>query len=202
MIRISSGRFRGRVLEVPHRADKALRPTSVKCRAAIFNILAHTFHVDWETTHILDLFAGTGALGFEALSRGGASITFIESHGPTAKALAKTCQTLGVEECTQVITWAVAQGAGSLKSYLPKPLATYKNPFSLIFCDPPYATPTLSLEAIALLKAANLLAPKALLVLEISRTTPHDTLCPPGFTFCFSRVYGDTRVLFAQAHAH
>src|SRR5579883_478125 len=199
MIRIASGRFRGRSLNVTNRTEKALRPTSLKCRAAIFNVLTHTFQVDWATTYVLDLFAGTGALGFEALSQGSAFVTFIESHKATAKAIAETCQNLGVEECTQVINWAIAQGTGSRKSYLPKSLTTHKHSFSLLLCDPPYAKPLLALEAITLLKEAHFIAPKAILVLELHASTPTPS-CPPGFTFCFSRVYGDTRVIFAQAN--
>jgi 16S rRNA (guanine966-N2)-methyltransferase len=198
MIRIASGRFRGRPLPVTDRKEKSLRPTSIKCRAALVNILNHTFRIDWPNAHVLDLFAGTGALGFEALSQGCPLVVFLEGHALTAKTLAHTCRTLGVASSTHVIHWSIPQDLHGRGAYLPKILTARDTPFSLIFCDPPYAMGFLASHALTLLQDAHLIAPHALLVLETGADEPDPSL-PPGFNFCLSRVYGDTRVLFVQA---
>ena len=77
-MRIISGKFRGRHLDTPQ--DKHTRPTSNRVRESIFNVLEHGLSIKWEGLHVLDLYAGTGALGIEALSRGSAFCLFIDHH--------------------------------------------------------------------------------------------------------------------------
>jgi 16S rRNA (guanine966-N2)-methyltransferase len=122
-VRIVSGRLRGRRLGVP--SDPALRPTSDKVREALFNILGQ----DLTGFDVLDLFAGSGALGFEALSRGARRAVFVEASPKTAAALRRTAATLGLEHETRVIVDRV-------ETVLDR--ARLGGPYHVIFADPPY----------------------------------------------------------------
>ena len=134
-MRIVAGTFRGRHLLGPN--TDTIRPTSDRVRGAIFNILAHAnAGLSMGGTRVLDLFAGTGALGLEALSRGAVHATFIEKHVPTARVIEENIKALGVEGAatllmTSAFLWGKrdATGAGIQDSALPW----------LVFCSPPYA---------------------------------------------------------------
>jgi 16S rRNA (guanine966-N2)-methyltransferase len=123
-VRIIGGRFRGRRL--CYLGDPRIRPMKDRVREAIFNILGPAVR----EKHALDLFAGTGALGLEALSRGAARATFIEQHYPTAAALRGNVADLGVEEVAEVITADVFVW---LRRRPKLPPAAW-----LVFCSPPY----------------------------------------------------------------
>jgi 16S rRNA (guanine966-N2)-methyltransferase len=131
-VRIIGGIFRGRRLA--YHGDPIVRPMKHRTREAIFNL------VSTEVTgrHAIDLFAGTGALGLEALSRGAASATFIEKHVPSARVVEQNIRTLGVEDRAQVlITSAFLWAKRDLVSTAAESSPPANVPW-LVFCSPPY----------------------------------------------------------------
>jgi len=123
MIRLTGGFLRGRVIHTP--SHNATRPTQARLRQALFNsIQAHT-----ESARVLDLFAGSGALGFEALSRGAQDVVFVEKAKTTAALIQKNANLLKVTDQIQVITGAVEKTLEKL---------SHLGPFDLVFADPPY----------------------------------------------------------------
>jgi 16S rRNA (guanine966-N2)-methyltransferase len=128
-VRIVGGQFRGRRLQ--YHGDPAVRPMKHRTREAIFNLIS----TECSGRHAIDLFAGTGALGLEALSRGAAHATLIEKHVPTARVIEENIRALGVEaRATLIITSAFLWA----KRDLPMANATADRPW-LVFCSPPYA---------------------------------------------------------------
>src|SRR5918999_234025 len=125
-MRIVGGRFRGRALKGP-RSD-AIRPTSDRLRETIFNILAHSYGDVVEGARVLDLFAGTGAMGLEALSRGAAFALFVDDGAQARGVIRENIEALGLGGSTRLFRRdATRMGA-----------AGPNRPFSLVFCDPPY----------------------------------------------------------------
>lgn len=122
-MRIIAGEWRGRQIQAP--PGMATRPTGDRVRETLFSMLTSRLG-SFEDLRVADLFAGSGALGFEALSRGAASATFVESDGRAAAAIRRNAARLGASDRVQVIT-------GSALT-LPR-----SEPFELIFADPPYA---------------------------------------------------------------
>jgi 16S rRNA (guanine966-N2)-methyltransferase len=130
-VRIIGGDFRGRRLQ--YHGDPTVRPMKHRTREAIFNLVS----TQCADRHAIDLFAGTGALGLEALSRGAASATLIEKHVPTARIIEENIHALGVEDradllITSAFLWA-KRDLGSQRAALPR-----NRPW-LVFCSPPYA---------------------------------------------------------------
>ncbi|MCS7083085.1 MAG: 16S rRNA (guanine(966)-N(2))-methyltransferase RsmD [Bacteroidetes bacterium] len=123
MMRIIAGAFKGRRLYTP--AGVRIRPTSERVRAAIFNFLQH--RVDWPRVRVLDLFAGTGSLGLEALSRGARGVTFVERHPVACAQLRRTLD-----------SWAVWERAEPVCMAVERYLERAQEPFEVIFADPPY----------------------------------------------------------------
>jgi 16S rRNA (guanine966-N2)-methyltransferase len=167
-MRIVSGRWKGKALVAP--AGDTTRPTSDRARQAVFNILEHA---PWSNglngARVLDLFAGTGALGLEALSRGAASCLFLDTD-PSARAALMA----NIEACSaQGITRVWKRDAACLD---PMP-ATANGPFDLVFIDPPYAK---GLDVAALTGlAGGWLAADGLIMLERGRG--EGTLMSPDF---------------------
>jgi 16S rRNA (guanine966-N2)-methyltransferase len=128
-IHIIGGQFRGRRLH--YHGDPLVRPMKHRTREAIFNLVG----TGCAGRHAIDLFAGTGALGLEALSRGAPSATFIEQHVPTARSVEENIHTLGVEDRTTLIISSAFLWA---KRDLPATAAAADKPW-LVFCSPPYA---------------------------------------------------------------
>ncbi|HEX4414898.1 MAG TPA: RsmD family RNA methyltransferase, partial [Lacipirellulaceae bacterium] len=126
-VRIIGGHFRGRRLN--YHGDPTVRPMKHRTREAIFNLIS----TGCDGRHAIDLFAGTGALGLEALSRGAPSATFIEKHVPTARVIEENIRTLGVEARSELITTSAFLWAKRDLPNLPTALPW------LIFCSPPYA---------------------------------------------------------------
>jgi len=124
-LRIIGGDFRGRKLI--YSGDLRTRPMKDRVREAVFNLLRKKV----EGTYALDLFAGTGALGLEAVSRGAVGATFIERHFPTAKIIEQNMELLGIEDCCEVIPGSAF--VWSRKMEMPQ-----EYPW-LVFCSPPYA---------------------------------------------------------------
>jgi 16S rRNA (guanine966-N2)-methyltransferase len=128
-VRIIGGHFRGRRLN--YHGDPVVRPMKHRTREAIFNLVG----TGCAGRYAIDLFAGTGALGLEAISRGATSATFIEKHVPSARVVEENIRILGVEDrATLVVTSAFLWG----KRDLPAHASAAENPW-LVFCSPPYA---------------------------------------------------------------
>ncbi|MDC7789852.1 16S rRNA (guanine(966)-N(2))-methyltransferase RsmD [Rhodoplanes sp. TEM] len=183
-MRIVGGRLRGRTLAGPRSA--AIRPTSDRLRESLFNILAHAYGDPVGDGRVLDLFAGTGALGLEAVSRG-ASFTLFVDDGAEARALIRqNVENLGLGGVTKIYR-RDAQKLG---------LASPMPPFSLVFLDPPYGR-GLAVPALAAARAGGWLKPDALVVVEESADAPLPAL--DGFQELERRVYDDTAVTFLRA---
>ncbi len=129
-MRIVGGSLRGRALDAP--PGNATRPTTDRVREAIFNILSARLSL--AGTDTLDLFAGSGALGLEAISRGAAACTFVESHNPTLRTTRENARRLGVEEACTFVRGDVLAFAAHHSG----------PPFDLILADPPYDLPALA----------------------------------------------------------
>lgn len=183
-MRIVAGKFRGRPLAVPD--DHQIRPTSDRVREAVFNILAHGIDgFAIEGAAVLDLFAGTGALGLEALSRGAASCLFVEET-PDARGLIRdNIEKLGLTGITRIYR----RDATDLGD------AGNRTPFTLVLLDPPYAK-GLGEKALASAASGGWLAAGAIIVLEERAGTA--IAWPPGFEALDHRVWGDTQVSFAR----
>lgn len=181
MPRIVAGHLGGRTIPGP--PGKGTRPTSDKVREALFNRLEGWDALDG--ARVLDLYAGTGALAFEALSRGAAHALLAELHGPTAKQLRRTATELGLNDRVDVRAGKAVSVAGQLAA---QPAAT------LVFLDPPYDVPTEALEQL-LLTLRPALAEDALVVVErSSRTRPLEW--PEGWADDGTKSYGETVLQF------
>src|SRR5262245_47255578 len=182
-MRIIAGQFRGRTLVAPN--DERTRPTSDRVRESVFNILEHGIAgFSLAGIRVLDLFAGTGALGLEALSRGAAFCLFVEEDAAARGAIRRNIEALGVGGVTKVFRRdALALGP-----------AGNRGGFGLVFLDPPYER-ELAPAALASAAAGGWLARGAVAVIEESRRA--SIVLPPGFTALQQRIWGDTQVLFA-----
>jgi 16S rRNA (guanine(966)-N(2))-methyltransferase RsmD len=180
-MRITGGGFRSRTLKAPK--GSATRPTSDRVREALFSILGPRASAG----RVLDLYAGTGALGLEALSRGASAATFVERTKEALVALNANIDALGVRARTRVLAMPVERALGAL--------AQDAERFDLVFADPPYADVTsgAALEVIGL--AGPLLREGGLLVLEHASRDE-----PVGETGALVRedvrTYGDTALSF------
>jgi len=184
-VRIVAGRFRGAALATPK--GHAIRPTSDRVREALFNILSHGIGAEIEGARVLDLFAGTGALGFEALSRGAAFALFVEDNAEARALIRRNSDALGVMGDTRIYRRDATKlgDAGTLA------------PFGLVFADPPYGK-GLGEKALAAAAAGGWLRPHALAVLE-ERTQA--VFAPPSsFDLLDRRTYGGTAIYFMRAH--
>lgn len=181
MLRIVGGKMGGRRIAAP--PGKHTRPTSERVREGIFNVL-HSL-LGLEGARVLDLFAGSGALGIEALSRGAAHVTLVESHGRTAGLIKANLKRLGSDARAARVVTAPVEG-WLAKS---KPAAQ----FSLVLLDPPYDYPGHD-RLLALLANAPAVAGDALIVLE---TGLDPSLAPPpSLDPIQTKRYGDTQVSF------
>jgi 16S rRNA (guanine966-N2)-methyltransferase len=183
-MRIVAGRFRGARIEAPK--GLVTRPTSDRVRQALFNVLGHGApRVDFEGARVLDLFAGSGALGLEALSRGARFAVFIEEAAAARGAIRRNVEALGLTGVTKI--WrrdATKLGpAGTL-------------PFDLVFCDPPYGQ-GLGIRALAAAVEGGWLAPGAISVLE--ERADQDIVLPSPLQFLDARAYGDTQIIIGRA---
>lgn len=181
-MRIVGGKFKGRSIAAP--AGQATRPTSDRVREAIFNILSHGIEgFSVEGVRVLDLFAGTGALGLEALSRGARFCQFVDDDATARGLIRRNADGLGV--IGQCKIWR--RDATKLGPCAPQP------PFDLVFVDPPY-NKDLGGKALASLTAGGWLTPSAVLVLEEAEKA--EVADVPGLTLLDRRLYGDTQVRF------
>ena len=182
-MRVTGGIFRSRALRAP--PGQSTRPTSDRVREALFGILSSAGAL--EGARVLDLYAGTGALALEALSRGAAAATLVESSREALVALRANVATLAVGDRASVV-------AGDVRAASPRLVRA--GPFDLLLADPPWALVDAgeSTLAIAGLVSAGALAEGGLVVLEhSSRTAPPDIA---GLVRRDTRRYGDTALAF------
>jgi 16S rRNA (guanine966-N2)-methyltransferase len=178
-VRIVAGAFRGRRLAALGRGDAAaaLRPTPDRVREALFSILGA--RMEFEGAQVLDLFAGTGALGLEALSRGAAAAVFVESGRVGQRLISENIAALGVARPARLIR-------GDATRLGPAPSEA---PFDLVFLDPPYGR-GLGARALLAARAQGWLADAAWVAWE--EAGPQDP--PEGFALADRRRYGDTHL--------
>ena len=183
-MRIVGGEFRGRPLATPR--GHAIRPTTDRTREAVFNVLAHRFADKLEGARVLDLFAGTGALGLEALSRGAAYGVFIEESAEGRGLIRTNVEAFGLTGRTKIFRRdATALGeAGTLSA------------FGLVFADPPYGK-GLGERALRSAREGGWLLSGALCVVEEAASAPFET--GPGFAVVDERSYGETVIRFIEA---
>ncbi len=186
-MRIVGGQFRGRALVAPE--GMGTRPTSDRAREALFNVLAHAdWAPDLKGARIIDLFAGSGALGFEAVSRGGAFCLFVETDDGARGAIRENAEALGLFGRTRVhrrsaTDLGVRPGSAG-------------EAFDIAFLDPPYGK-GLGKQALARLIEGDWLAPEAVVVFE--RAADDLDFSAPGYELMDERTWGAARVWFLKA---
>ena len=188
-MRVISGRFKG--LQLPA-AKTGTRPTTDRTKEAIFS------HLDsWGVigdARVLDLYAGTGALGIEALSRGARELVAVESAGPAAALLGKTFAALKSSRA-----WRPDMGARVLRTKAESFAAGFAGEgFDLIFIDPPYAVETSACnDLLTSIVTQGVAAPDAIIMFERS-TRSEPLTAPEGWEITQSRDYGETEVVYIE----
>lgn len=177
-MRIISGKFKGRVLQRP--PESITRPTTDRVRESIFNILLHLDGFSFEGAYVLDVFAGSGAMGLEALSRGAEQVIFVDKN-PVAR-----------QVITQNIHYLKVEDKGHIVSYDALNLPEASKPADLIFIDPPYFQ-ELELKVLAQLNLKYWIKQGTIIVLETSKNT---ILEFPGeeFLLLTSRIFSSTTI--------
>jgi 16S rRNA (guanine966-N2)-methyltransferase len=177
---VTGGTLRSRRL--PNVPKHGVRPTPARVKESLFAILSARV----DDAVVLDLFAGSGALGFEALSRGARHVTFVEANANVAERLREAASELGVDEQCEVFTMRAERAVARLRRR-----------YDIVFVDPPYAAgfPATALDA---LRARELLAEDAVIVYEHSGHASPET---PGFSVTREERYGDVVIAFLRAEA-
>lgn len=176
MTRIIAGKYKGQRIEVP---KSGVRPTTDRVREAIFSALDSRI-ANWQEEHVLDVFAGSGGLGIEALSRGARSATFLEKDRHTAEILAKNLAKVGAQG--EVVLGAADKFQTQQK-------------FTLVFLDPPFAIEDAYLTLL-LNQFASSIELGALVLVE--RGKENSFQWPAGYTQVFERGYGDSLIFLAE----
>lgn len=183
-MRIIGGRFRGKKLAAP--THQGTRPTSDRARETLFNILLHNPHLGPSVLlgkRVLDVFAGTGALGFEALSRGAGTVSFIENDHVALKALRENLKAFGLPTLQIFEEDATRLSRSSMA------------PFDLIFLDPPYHQ-NLLLPSLENLYHKGWLEEDALVVMEMAKD--ENIIIPSFLTLILERTSGAAKLLFCR----
>jgi 16S rRNA (guanine966-N2)-methyltransferase len=183
-MRVVGGRLKGRNIASP--ASRDIRPTADRLRESLFNILIHAYGDPIEGARVIDLFAGTGALGIEAISRGAAFALFVDNGAEARALLRNNVEALGLGGVTKVFR----RDAGDLGPAHPV------EPFSLVFLDPPYQM-KLAEKALGSLRDGGWLTADAMLVVEEAKATGF--VAPDGFEELERRAYDDTEFVFLRA---
>jgi 16S rRNA (guanine966-N2)-methyltransferase len=182
-VRIVGGEFRGRALEAP--AGRAIRPTSDRVRQTLFDVLAHAYGDPVRGGRILDLFAGTGALGIEAASRGAAAVLFVDDGAEARGLIRANVEAFGLTGRTRIFRRdATALGETGTVA-----------PFDVVFVDPPYGR-GLGERALASALAGGWLKPAAVVVLEEDAASVIQPVA--GLETREIRRIGDTQLVFMQ----
>jgi len=182
-MRVVGGRLRGRVLTAPKSA--AIRPTADRLRESLFNILVHAYGDPMTEARVLDLFAGTGALGIEAASRGAAFALFVDDGAEARALIRENVAALGLGGVTRIFR----RDATKLGPAHPV------EPFSLAFLDPPYGK-GLATAALVSARQGGWLTHGALIVVEEAAKSAF--ALPAGFSELERRVYDDTQFVFGR----
>ena len=182
LMRVVGGRLKGRNLASP--ATRDIRPTADRLRESVFNILIHAYDDPIQDARVLDLFAGTGALGIEAVSRGARFTLFVDNGAEARALLRNNAEALGLGGVTKVYR----RDATDLGPAHPV------EPFALVFLDPPYGR-GLAEKALASLRDGGWLTPGALLVVEETKAA---FATPEGFAELERRAYDDTEFTFLR----
>ncbi len=182
-MRIVGGRLGGRKLAAPKSQD--IRPTSDRLRESLFNILAHRHREALENGRVLDLFAGTGALGLEALSRGAALAVLVDQGFEARGLIRENIESLGLGGQARLLK-RDATRLGQVSPF---------EPFTLLLCDPPYGK-GLGERALASALAGGWLQPGAIVALE--EASDAAVSLPEGLTLLDRREQGDTQLVLAQ----
>ena len=183
-MRVVGGRLKGRNLASPPSRD--IRPTADRLRESLFNILIHAYDDPIADARVLDLFAGTGALGIEAISRAAKFALFVDNGAEARALLRNNVEALGLGGVTKVYR----RDAGNLGPAHPL------EPFSLAFLDPPYRL-KLAEQALGSLRDGKWLTPGALVVVEEAKAAGF--AAPHGFAELERRAYDDTEFTFLRA---
>ncbi len=185
-MRIIAGRHRGRPIHVPR--GEGLRPTADRVREAVFNILVHG--LDWpglEGATVVDLFAGTGACGLEALSRGARFATFVDHEPAALLAIRRNAAAMGEGRSITLLKLDATR--------LPPPPRAAQAPCALAFLDPPYESGA-GVPALQGLASRGWIAPGGIAVVEVGAREPFPP--SPAFTLVDERAYGAGRVVFLR----
>ena len=182
-MRIVGGRLGGRALEAPK--SQNVRPTSDRLRESLFNILTHRYDDVITGARVLDLFAGTGALGLEAMSRGAVFALFIDDGAEARALIRQNVEALGLGGITRIFR----RDATRLGAVHPN------EPFALVFLDPPYCK-GLAEKALASLRDGGWLAPGALVVVEEAADARF--AAPQDYAEIERRRYDDTEFVFLR----
>jgi 16S rRNA (guanine966-N2)-methyltransferase len=181
MSRIVAGRFRGRRLEVP--AGRTVRPTTDRMRERVFSMLMHGRYPDMHGARVADLFAGTGALGLEALSRGAEHITFVEKATQSIACIRKNIGALKADSACNILQVNATS------------LPQTGDPFDFIFMDPPYHQDLVT-QALEGILAQDWLAPEGVIICELGSD---ETLnLPSELDLVDERTQGAQRIIFAS----
>ncbi|MGI8524759.1 MAG: 16S rRNA (guanine(966)-N(2))-methyltransferase RsmD [Pseudolabrys sp.] len=185
-MRVVGGRLGSRPLKGPK--SQAIRPTSDRLREALFNVLTHSYGDPISGARVLDLFAGTGALGIEAISRGAAYALFVDD-GVEARALLRgNVETLGLAGVTRIFR----RDATKLGPVYPV------EPFNLAFLDPPYGK-GFAEKALTSARGGGWLSPQSIVVVEEAADVGFTA--PAGYGELERRAYDDTQLVFLRSHA-
>jgi len=182
-MRVVGGKLRSRPIAGPK--SQAVRPTSDRSREALFNILIHAYGDPVAGARVLDLFAGTGALGIEAISRGAAYVLFVDEGVEARSLLRGNTESLGLGGVTRIFR----RDATRLGPAHPV------EPFDLVFLDPPYGK-GLAEKALASARDGGWLKPQALIVVEEAADAGFKA--PEGFEELERRTYDDTEFVFLR----
>lgn len=185
-VRIVGGKFRGRPLVTP--SSNAIRPTTDRVRESLFNVLAHKFPDKVDGARVLDLFAGTGALGLEALSRGARYATFVEESTEGRGLLRQNIEAFGLQGHTKILRRDACQLG----------IVGTMEPFDLVFADPPYGR-RMGEKAFLSADQGGWLNPDALLVLEEEASA--SLALDERFAVFDERNYGGTVIRLIQLRA-
>lgn len=179
MSRIIAGRFRGRRLEVPR--GSSVRPTTDRMRERVFSMLMHGYYPDMHGARVADLFAGTGALGLEALSRGAEHITFVEKSASSIACLKANIAALK------------ATAEANVLQVTARSLPVVGEPFQFVFMDPPYGKGLVE-PTLARLLEADWIAADTVIICELG--SDEDLTLPPQLELLDERSQGAQRVVF------
>ena len=185
-MRVIAGKHRGRPIRLPPSGD--VRPTADRVRESLFDILTHG--INWpgfDEAHVIDVFAGTGACGLEALSRGAARATFIDFDNAALLAIRRNAAGIGEAPNIALLKLDATR--------LPPPPGAAGAPCSLAFPDPPYGS-GMAGPALQGLASRHWIGPDAIAVVEVAAREP--LAAPPGFAAEDERIYGAARLVFLR----